>query len=281
MNMHSVTKRRISKLLFLTTIVNVHISLIAQTKDHRNETETIAFMNYIRDSVLKIDTWATRLYFQKIEATNMFGEPNYARVWKLKTDNVFTDKEIAYIGRHILDTSTYMLTDKMLRYAYAKPETVSYDFYKLADVLKFFIEYYNSGTFKIAENSIDTIHIDSSVYRAIVNTYPPKKEIHTKLDSMGNLFGKAIADKVTKDVNEYNQTAIKIQNYIQSMIKSYRYQFARPIFIRHYTYCVLIYSYGNDTFNGSGTIQIFKKQHEKWTLYKTLVKRFSTGHDVY
>lgn len=146
----------------------------------------------------------------------------------------------------------------MIRAAYTKPETISYNFYQLL-IHKKNIEYYTEGKFQVNENILKEIEADTTKYGRIGNSiYGDNTRI------------------VAKNSLLYNHLIQEIHQYINRLAFSYRFQFAKPIFLRNYKYCVLIYSRGDYGFVGDGVIQIFEKNHNQWRLYKTLIKRFST-----
>ena len=262
--MNNLIKKTFFRVVFTGIFCLIYTLPYAQKKeDSRYEEETITFMNYIRDSVLKIETWATRPYFKQIEGAVSFSTSDDISTWKSRLNNIFTNRETGYILQEMRDTNPFPLTDKMLRNAYTSPETISYDIYQLT-IDKFFIEYYTQNKFKVNENCLNNIDVDTSAYGKIRGA------------KYGD-FTKIVSEHATK----YNKSIDSIKKYLAKIEESYKYHFAKPVFIKNYKYCILIFSYSNDTFNGSGSVQMFTKKEGKWALYKTLIKRFSTGHDNY
>ncbi|ANI89265.1 hypothetical protein A9P82_08155 [Arachidicoccus ginsenosidimutans] len=233
----------IKKIILSTALLTVYSFIYGQSTQ-KSDKEVIAFVNYAKANIFKIDV--SPIYqFNRIKNESIFTFPEYEHNWH----GVFSRKELDYIFKQMKDT-----TNKSVYIAQNHPsqsDSLGFLFYKLFD-LKAQIEHYGDKD-SIDIYSLKQISADCSVCST-----------DTVRRSLVNRF-----------TNEYNQSINSIRIFIKKSINEYSYKYSKPIFVRNFKYCVFIFSH-----EGRGHIQVYKKANGIWSLYKTIVD-FSTNEGLY
>ena len=237
--------KKIFRIIFLLVFVIVNKKVIGQKAVFLDK-EILGFMDYIRDSALKIDSWSNNPYFSPIPNARMFTLPSFRYYWASQKDSHLTEQELNVIFEKIKDSSRYLLTPEQLKLGSKYGNLTGYYYHQLQS-LKYKIQHYLFG-------DQDSIH-----------PYCLKK-----LDIDSSLFHIKTYQAVAPDIKRYNLLLDSCIKYINKQIDASSYQFSKPIFLRKRKLCVFIYSY-----QGRGHICIYKKRSSSWNLFKEIAT-FST-----
>jgi len=236
--MNKNTLQIILILLFLFFLKNV-----SGQKAIQLDKETIEFMDYIRDSALKIDSWSNNPYFSPIPNAALFTLPVFRYYWKSPRDIRLTEQELNAIFEKIKDSSRYLLTQDQLKRGNKYGNLTGYYYHQL-QILKYKIQHYLIGDQEsIPPYCLKKLNIDSTLFQ--IKTY----------------------QAVASDIKRYNLLVDSCKKYIDKEIEASSYQFSKPIFLRKGHLCIFIYSY-----QAQGHIDIYLKDKTGWRLLQNMVK---------
>jgi len=220
-----------------------YIKKVSGQKPIQLDKETIEFMDYIRDSMLKIDSWSNSPFLSPVPNAVQFTHSEFQYFWRPPSDSILSAKELNIVFRKIKDTITYVLNPEQQKTGNKYGNLTGYYHHQLS-MLKYKIQHY--------------LFDDQN----IIHPY-----CLTKLKIDSSLYPTSNYRMVADNIKSYNNLIDTFRAYIRKEAVASSYRFSKPIFLRKGHLCIFIYSY-----QGEGHIDIYQKDISGWHLHKNLVK---------